>query len=118
MIAAGESFKLTVDVSNTYKATQGATIELYYDDGGTLTTLGTTTYDLGGGTTSGPFEATLTVAADDDTASYGKNIGIRLGTTDAWVGFDNVRLDAVPEPSTATSLLSLLGISMLIRRRK
>lgn len=96
-IAAGEVFQLTVDVSNTYKATQGGTIELYYDDGGTLTTLGATTHDFPAGNTSGPFEVTLSVSANDIPASVGKNIGIRLGTTDAWVGFDNVRLGIVTD---------------------
>ena len=37
-------------------------------------------------------------------------------TTDAWVGFDNVRLDAIPEPATL-GMVALFGGGIIFIRR-
>ena len=44
------------------------------------------------------------------------NVGIKLGATSGPGLFDNVRLDAVPEPSKA--LCALTGGFALLRRRR
>ena len=115
VIAAGETFTLTVDMSSTWNSTQG-TIQLYYDDGGTFTPVAATVQAFSG-STAGPSSVILSFAADDVAASYGKNIGVKLGTIDGWTGFDNVRLDVVPEPSS-TALLGLGGLALILRRKK
>ena len=117
-IAASEVYTLTIDARRTWLG-PNVTIALYYDDGGARVPIGSLLHEFVGGGTTDMEELNLVALADDTAASIGNNLGIQIMSGDpdaAWIGFDNVRLDVVPEPAT----LALLGFGALglIRRRR
>ena len=61
------------------------------------------------------FTATYTGVAAD----AGKSLAILLSATSSQGDFDNVRMDATPEPASAFLLgLGLAGVSLLTRRKR
>ncbi len=98
----------------------GIIYDVGYDAGAGFVSLGSTTVaqNSGSGGTSWARTSSdpTTVAAGD--AAIGENIIIRIQSDrDQGVWFDNVELDAVPEPSSAL-LLSLAALATLGRRRR
>lgn len=116
VIAAGEEFTLQVDARDNW--TDGSAdfkISLYYDVAGVRNPLASTVVTLDAADTWATYS--LTIAADTVAGSIGHPIGIELdnvsATGSSWEGFDNVRLDVVPEPMT----LSLLALGAVALRR-
>lgn len=117
-IIGGQTYTLTVDVGQ---------IDVFTGSIGTLRLYGST---LGAGTaiaeligiapTSGTYllNQTFSYTAPAGGGSFaGQTIGIALmGQSGQQVLFDNVRFNAIPEPSTA--LLGGLGALALLRRRR
>ena len=115
-------FTYTLSSASNYGGGDNAGIiyDIGYDAGAGFVSLGSTTVPqaLGGAGTSWArtSSAPTTVAAGD--AAIGENIIIRIqSSTNNGVWFDNVELDAVPEPSSAL-LLSLAALATLGRRRR
>jgi PEP-CTERM motif len=130
-IQAGQSFTLTYALNDSYTSDANftqilnqayATATLYYLSGATRVPLGSAQV--------GPFGygyADHTVTASVVAAAIGKPIGIELdnvsnvfgaGVVNSWVHFDNIRLDATPEPATIALLaIGGVGLAVLVRRR-
>ncbi len=123
VIAAGEAYELQFDMRRTWWGAS-TTVDLYFDDAGARTPLGSilvTFADLG---TTDMVGYTLGANAEDVAGAIGKKLGIQVtsGTLavtedmyeDGWVGYDNFRL--TPEPTT----IALLGLGVLglVRRRR
>ncbi|MCB1759934.1 MAG: DUF4347 domain-containing protein, partial [Gammaproteobacteria bacterium] len=101
-ISAGETYELTV--ASQYSAAAGElTMRLYYDDGGSRTTITSLTTDLTWSWT----DYSITFNADDNPAAIGHQIGIEFENTagvESWIGLDDVRLSvtsATPTDLTA-----------------
>ena len=117
-IAADEVYTLTIDARRTWEG-PNVTLGLYYDDGGARVQMASLLHEFVGGSTTDMEELNLVALANDTAAAIGNNLGIQImsGPPDAaWIGFDNVRLDVIPEPAT----LALVGFGALglIRRRR
>ena len=117
-IVADEVYTLTIDARRTWQG-PNITLGLYYDDGGTRVQMASLFHEFVGGDTTDMEELNLVALANDAPDAIGNNLGIQImsGPPDAaWIGFDNVRLDVIPEPAT----LALLGFGALglIRRRR
>ncbi|MHC4432574.1 MAG: PEP-CTERM sorting domain-containing protein, partial [Planctomycetota bacterium] len=117
-IAAGDVYTLTVDARRTWEG-PNITLGLYYDDGGARVQMASLFHEFVGGATTNMEELNLVALAGSTAAAIGNNLGIQIMSGDpdaAWIGFDSVRLDVVPEPAT----LALLGFGALglIRRRR
>lgn len=129
----GKSYDLTLGVFGKSTLAPGSTLLMslfYRDDANNKVTVGSTTitYSAAAFPTSGPlalvdYSVTIpTVQATDAWA--GKHIGIQLESTTPlelttggnW-DFDNVRLTAVPEPTSA-ALLGLGAMTWLARRAR
>lgn len=116
VIAAGEEFTLQVDARDNWTdGTADFMISLYYDVAGVRNPLASTIVTLDAADTWATYS--LQVAANKVAGSIGNRIGIELDnmstTASSWEGFDNVRLDVVPEPMT----LSLLALGAVALRR-
>lgn len=117
-IVADEVYTLTIDARRTWQG-PNITLGLYYDDGGTRVQMASLFHEFVGGDTTDMEELNLVALANDAPDAIGNSLGIQImsGPPDAaWIGFDNVRLDVIPEPAT----LALLGFGALglIRRRR
>ena len=113
----GVDYTLKVDLSadqNNFSNIETVTIRLYDASVGIASVLAEIT----------PNGPTTTTWLTDQTVNYtatasdsGKNIGVYLavsaGTQAEW---DNVRLEAIPEPGAP--LLGALGVLLLLRRRR
>ncbi len=112
VIAAGEEYVLKVDLQNNYSdGTPNFQLGLYYDNAGVRVALGSVVINPG----SPWAEFSLTAAAN--ASSIGHKLGIELDNISAggsWIGMDNVRVDAIPEPMT----LSLLAFGALALRKR
>jgi hypothetical protein len=63
--------------------------------------------------------STYTVLYHATQSDAGAQIGINLASTGSQGTFDNVRLDAVPEPASLALIgLGLTGIGLLVRRKR
>ena len=116
-ITAGTTYTLTVDVFQTDNFTGSqASIWLFGSDAGFGTALAETT-GIAPPQNGTLFDQTVMFTATAGQAT-GQTIGIALGaTTGTQVRFDNVRLDAIPEPSSF-ALLGLGGLALVLRRRR
>lgn len=116
IIAAGDIFTLQVDARDNWTdGTADFKLSLYSDVAGVRNPIASSVVSLDAADIWLTY--TLTFSANDLAASIGNPIGIELdnvsATGSSWVGFDNVRLDVVPEPMT----LSLLGLGAIVLRR-
>ena len=121
VIAAGEIYELQFDMRKTWFGA-AATVDLYFDDAGARTPLGSTLVTFADGASTGMEGQSLVANADDVAGAVGKQLGIQVtcGTLDAyedgWIGYDNFRMDVIPEPMTI-ALLGLGALGMIRRRR-
>lgn len=121
VITAGEIYELTFDMRKTWEGS-ATTVELYFDDAGARTTLGSILVEFPDGGTTDMEGYSLIASADDVAGAAGNQIGIQVtcGTVDetagGWIGYDNFSLEVIPEPATITLLG--LGVLGLVRRRR
>lgn len=124
----GQSYGLTVGILGGGNISDGDQfrIGLYYLDAGSAVSVASTdvTYSLGSfpdTTHLFDYEANLSTVQGSD-AWAGQNIGIELmaisGNGAGYWDLDNVRLTAVPEPSTITLLALGLGSGLLFAQKK
>ena len=117
-IAASEVYTLTIDARRTWLG-PNVTLGLYYDDAGTRALIESLLHEFPAPDTTDMEEISLIALADDVPEAIGSLLGIQIMSGDpdaAWIGFDNVRLDVIPEP--ATLALLAFGALGLIRRRR
>jgi len=94
-IQANAEYTLTLDARKTWNG-PSIEIELYYDNAGARTSMGSLFHMFPGGSTTDMEELSVTVSSDDTPASIGKLLGIQIKSADpdaAWIGFDSVRVD-------------------------
>lgn len=119
VIAAGEVYELQFDMRKTWWGAS-TTVDLYFDDAGARTPLGSILVTFADQATTDMVGYTLGANAEDVAGAIGNQLGIQVtsGTLDSyedgWVGYDNFRL--TPEPTT----IALLGLGVLglVRRRR
>jgi hypothetical protein len=117
-IAADEVYTLTIDARRTWEG-PNITLGLYYDDGGARVQMASLLHEFVGGSTTDMEELNLVALANDTPAAIGNTLGIQImsGPPDAaWIGFDNVRMDVIPEPATL-ALLGFGALGLITRRR-
>jgi len=128
---AGESYNVTLGVFGKPSVAPGSTLELslyYLDNLNNEVTVGSTTitYSAGAFSVTNLVDFTASTAQiDPNSQAAGKNIGIQIESTvpientsfGNW-DFDNVRLNAVPEPASVSLLAVGLGGWLLARARR
>jgi len=128
----GKSYNLTLGVYGkgfSGNMTEGSmlSLSLYYRDGANMVAVGSPTivtysaamFPTGGALNLLDYQVTLP-AVQASNAWAGQQIGIKIeslyGTGDGYWDIDNVRLTAVPEPSTLA--LAGIGVSVLVTARR
>jgi hypothetical protein len=127
VVAEGDIYTLQFDAyylwASAWNGTPyDATIQgrLYYDDGGTRTVIDYIEDNLTDAYVW-HYDYTLPTNIGAGNPAIGNQLGIELSVVQdpylSWFGFDNVRLDVVPEP-VSMALLGIGGLALLRRRSR
>jgi hypothetical protein len=118
-IGPNDIFTLRVDARENWSSTGPAVLSIgfFYESGGNLVPLGSTSVDPALAWSEFTFE----FDAGAVPAAFGQPLGIALQNLtvlgDSWIGVDNVRLSVVPEPSVLV-LLGLAGALLVWRTKR
>ena len=119
LVALGDMFTLTIGIGNRGGYSSDDTAAAYVGSirlliGG----IAVASNQLAGTDTPIAFGfSNATLSYTSTALDAGKTVGVQIGDAGSRLEFDNVRLDAIPEPSSSVMLLGGLGAVLLRRRR-